>query len=82
MMHIGQTAERRNNKMIAYFKHDTISQPMPDFCWLEFQGFESDDVNTFDVYEVMYDDTEITQKQIVAIEDALDRDPNCVQFVH
>ena len=67
--------------MTAYFKRNTISLPLPDCCYLEFLHSDIDNVIEVDVYEVVFSD-DATQKQIASVEDALERDPNCVQFVH
>lgn len=65
--------------MTAYFKRNTISLPLPDCAFLEF--LYSDDKNgiEIDAYEVVLQD-DITAKQLAAVENALERDPNCVQF--
>jgi hypothetical protein len=67
--------------MTAYFKHNTISLPLPKFAYLEFERTVKEYDGTYtDVYEVIVEDPS-NSKHIKKVEQALENDPNCIQYV-
>lgn len=67
--------------MTAYFKHQSMSLPLPKSAYLEFQTIvEEFDGSYTDVYEVIVEDPS-NSKNIKEVEQALQNDPNCIQYV-